>query len=184
MSNIIIAFPASKGKTASKIKELLNRYGFQEVISVTNGNEALQYMQELGGGIVINPLQLADMYYTEMLQYMPSYFEMLLLDSHAKIMESREENVIAVSMPVRVHEFIETVSMMSENTDGKIKRGRKRKKVRSERDNNYIRNAKQVLMERNHMSEEEAHRYIQKCSMDSGRSMVETAKMILTIGIM
>ena len=26
------------------------------------------------------------------------------------------------------------------------------------------------------MSEEEAHRYMQKCSMDSGNNMVETAK--------
>ena len=31
------------------------------------------------------------------------------------------------------------------------------------------------------MTEEEAHRYIQKCSMDSGNNMVETAQMILTM---
>ena len=36
-------------------------------------------------------------------------------------------------------------------------------------------------MSRNHMSEEEAHRYIQKCSMDSGTNMVETAQMVLTM---
>ena len=29
------------------------------------------------------------------------------------------------------------------------------------------------------MTEEEAHRYIQKCSMDSGTNMVEMAKMVL-----
>ena len=34
-------------------------------------------------------------------------------------------------------------------------------------------------MERNHMTEEQAFRYIQKCSMDSGINMVETAQMIL-----
>ena len=38
-----------------------------------------------------------------------------------------------------------------------------------------------MLMERNRMSEEEAHRYIQKCSMDSGTSLVETAQMVLTM---
>ena len=43
-----------------------------------------------------------------------------------------------------------------------------------------IKEAKCLLMERNHMSEEEAYRYIQKCSMDSSTSMVETAKMVLT----
>ena len=41
--------------------------------------------------------------------------------------------------------------------------------------------AKELLMERNHITESEAHRYIQKCSMDTGNSLVETARMILTI---
>ncbi|HCO28049.1 MAG TPA: antitermination regulator, partial [Lachnospiraceae bacterium] len=39
----------------------------------------------------------------------------------------------------------------------------------------------QVLMARNHMTEEEAHRYLQKTSMDSGTNMVETAQMILML---
>ena len=38
--------------------------------------------------------------------------------------------------------------------------------------------AKAVLMERNGFSEEEAHRYIQKRSMDNGTNMVETAYMV------
>jgi response regulator NasT len=36
-------------------------------------------------------------------------------------------------------------------------------------------------MERNGLSEEEAFRYIQKTSMDVGRKMTESAKMILTL---
>jgi len=36
-------------------------------------------------------------------------------------------------------------------------------------------------MERNNMSEEDAHHYIQKCSMDSATNMVETAQMILSL---
>ena len=46
---------------------------------------------------------------------------------------------------------------------------------------NYINNAKWLLMERNHMTEQEAFRYIQKSSMDSGTNMVETAQMILLL---
>ena len=44
-----------------------------------------------------------------------------------------------------------------------------------------IKQAKELLMERNHMSETEAHRYIQKCSMDSGTNIVETAQMIMSL---
>ena len=40
---------------------------------------------------------------------------------------------------------------------------------------------KRLLMERNGMSEEEAHRYIQKCSMDSGTNLVETAQMVISL---
>jgi len=31
------------------------------------------------------------------------------------------------------------------------------------------------------MTESEAHRYMQKCSMDSGTNLVETAQMVLTL---
>ena len=41
--------------------------------------------------------------------------------------------------------------------------------------------AKALLIERNNMSEEEAHRYLQKSSMESGTNMLETAQMVLTI---
>ena len=41
--------------------------------------------------------------------------------------------------------------------------------------------AKSILMERNGMTEEEAHRYMQKCSMDSGTNIVETAQMVLSL---
>ena len=39
----------------------------------------------------------------------------------------------------------------------------------------------EMMAERNGMAEEEAHRYIQKCSMDSGTTLVETAEMVLSM---
>ena len=41
--------------------------------------------------------------------------------------------------------------------------------------------AKLLLMDRNDMTEPEAFRYIQKTSMDMGRTMVESAEMILML---
>ena len=38
-----------------------------------------------------------------------------------------------------------------------------------------------LIMEKNQMTEEEAYRHIQKCSMDSGTNMVETAQMLLML---
>ena len=44
---------------------------------------------------------------------------------------------------------------------------------------NLISEAKALLMERNNLTEEEAHRYMQKRSMDNGTGLTETAQMIL-----
>ena len=50
-----------------------------------------------------------------------------------------------------------------------------------DQDREMIEQAKAVLMERNSFSEDEAHRYIQKRSMDNGTGLVETAQMILSL---
>ena len=41
--------------------------------------------------------------------------------------------------------------------------------------------AKSLLIEKNGMTEEEAHRYLQKRSMDNGTNMVETSYMVLQV---
>ncbi len=63
----------------------------------------------------------------------------------------------------------------------KTKKTKERSKNRDPKEQETIRRAKELLMERNNMSEGEAHRYLQKSSMDSGTNMVETAEMVLSI---
>ena len=58
---------------------------------------------------------------------------------------------------------------------------REKPKERSGEEISLIHEAKYLLMDRNHMTEDEAYRYIQKCSMDSGTKMAETAQMVLTM---
>lgn len=61
------------------------------------------------------------------------------------------------------------------------KRMKRQPRQRSEEEQNLLKQAKSILMERNGMTEEEAHRYMQKCSMDSGTNMVETAQMVISL---
>ena len=50
---------------------------------------------------------------------------------------------------------------------------------RNEEEEQVIREAKALLMERNQMTEDQAHRWIQKKSMDSGAKLVQTARVVL-----
>ncbi len=191
MGILIIAFPDARRKTAERIEEILIRHGFREIIRVKTGSEALRKMGRLKGGILICPKRLSDLYYTDLIEYLPPHFEMLLLVTEkdlqgAPLSGRYTDSIVTVQMPVKVHAFIETVRMMDDSADThRIERFRRDTgRTRDPREENYIRNAKEVLRQRHHMTEEEAHKYLQKNSMDTGRKLVESAQMILLMEIM
>ena len=106
---------------------------------------------------------------------------MLLLASDRVCAECADPDIICVSMPLKVQDLVSTVEMMYMNQMRRKKRLRSKPKQRTEAERKILSEAKETLMERNHMTEEEAHRYIQKCSMDSGTSLIETAEMVLAM---
>ena len=170
-SSIVIALP--KIDDAKKIRTILNRHGFSVAAVCSTASTALASMSELDGGILICGYKLTDRYYRDVLEDIPSYFEMLLLASGRVIAEA-PTSVLTVEMPMKVSDLVNTVDMMLSQIERRLK-------TRSWKEQNYISNAKFLLMERNHLSEEDAYRYIQKCSMDSGTNMVETAQMVLML---
>ena len=84
-------------------------------------------------------------------------------------------------MPVKAYDLMNTMNMMLRNMGQRRRKRRLDRKTRDSRQQEVISQAKELLMARNNMSEAEAHRYLQKSSMDSGTNMVETAQMVLSI---
>lgn len=177
MSVIVVVLP--KLEDAKKIRKILLGHGFSRVFAYSSGALALQEVNRHGSGLVMGAYRLKDMYYRELLESLPSYFEFVLMGSRNVVSEVAE-GVLCLTMPFKVHDLINTVHMVVGQLEKQLDR-KKGSKKRTEQEQNYIRNAKSLLMERNHLTEEEAHRYIQKCSMDSGTNMAETAQMILTL---
>lgn len=177
-TSIVIALP--KIEDAKKIRTVLNRYGFTVAAVCNSGANALASISELDGGVLLCGYHLQDMYYRDLLDYMPDYFEMLLMASRGVISEA-PTSILCVGMPLKVGDLVNTVSMMLSQIERRWKKDKKKPKQRSWKEQNYISNAKMLLMERNHLSEDDAYRYIQKCSMDSGTNMVETAQMVLML---
>ena len=173
MNNIIVAFP--KQETAQNLKKILLQNGFHVDAVCSTGSQALQSANELGGGIVICGYRFVDMMYTELHEYLPDQFEMLLVASPANCGERD------LSTPLKVHELLQTVEMMDYTITRRRKKQREKPKQRSKDEQEMIAEAKALLMERNNMTEEEAHRYIQKRSMDNGTGLTETAQMILSL---
>ena len=178
MSSIVIALP--KIEDAKKIRAVLARHGFTVASVCTTASNALSSASELGSGVLICSHRLPDMNYLDLSECMPRDFEMLLLASQ-RIIDEAPNSVSTVQMPMKASVLIDTVNDMLYHLERRIKKEKKKPKARSWKEQNYISNAKMMLMQRNHLSEDEAYRYIQKSSMDSGTNMVETAQMLLML---
>ena len=180
MTGVIVALP--KIDDAKNIKNLLVRNGIPVMGICTAGAQAIACAQGLQGGIVLCGYKLADMIYSQLREDLPEGFDMLVMASRHVISENLEgSGVMSLSMPLKVHDLINTVDMMTRAIERKRRRQKSKPKERSNEEIRLIKDAKEVLMNRNHMTEDEAHKYIQKCSMDSGTNLVETAQMVLTM---
>lgn len=178
-TNIIVALP--KLEDAKNMKNILIRSGFQVGGVCTTGAQALQITDGLRDGVVICSYKLTDMLYAELQQNLPPDFEMLLMASEHLLAESRGSGIMSLAMPFKVYDLVNTLGMMVQNIEQRRRRRREAPRTRKPEEEALIREAKKLLMERNHMSEEEAHRYLQKCSMESGNNLVETAQMVLVM---
>ena len=180
MSSVITAFP--KAEDARRIQAVLEKHGIEVAAACTSAAAALSEMNHHSGGILICGYKLPDMHFSELRECMPGSFEMLLVASERILSTVEGSDLVSVSLPLSVYELVSTVAMMER---GQSRRRRSRQKARpkprSPREQILIDNAKALLMERNHMTEAEAHRYLQKCSMDNGTNLVETAQMVLTL---
>lgn len=177
MVNIIVALP--KLEDAKGIRGILAKNGFPAAAVCTTGAQVLSQIDDWNDGIVICGYKLADMMYSGLHECLPDGIDMLLMASQNVMNDCLDNNIVCLTMPLKVHDLINTVSMMSQAVMRRRKRAKQTPKVRNEKELALIKEAKELLMNRNNMTEEEAHRYIQKCSMDSGTGMVETAQMVL-----
>ena len=179
LNNVVIAFP--KAEIAQNIKKILASSGYSVAAVCSSGAQALSSIERLSTGILVCGYKFVDMMYTELYEYMPSDFQMLLIASQDILMERDVDNLVSLSTPLRVHELLQTMEMMDYTIARRRKKMRKQPKQRTEEEKEIINNAKALIMVRNGMTEEEAHKYIQKRSMDNGVDIVETAQMILSL---
>lgn len=159
----------------------MNRNGYDDILACNSASQVIAAANESDGGIVLCGYRLPDMHCSELYGYLPREFEMLLVASPARLQECSFGNIMSLSMPIHSHELVSTIEtmMLAMNRMRSRRRTAGQPAKRSEKEQKIIQEAKKLLMERNNLSESEAHKYIQKLSMDSGNNLVETAEMIL-----
>lgn len=179
MPDIIIAF--LRIGDARNLKKVLERNGYDVNAVCDTGSQLISMANELDGGIVICGYQFSDMLYREVYNYLPKSFSMIVIASPKKLEYLEEEDIRRIEMPVHVNELVQAVNAAAGEYGKRRKREKAKPRFRSAGEQKLIDDAKQILMDTKKITEKEAHRYLQKLSMDSGNSIVESAGMILDI---
>ena len=174
MEQIVVAFPTEEPRR--RVLRLLESGGFPCAARCTSGGEVIRTVRNLGHAAVICGFQFRDMAASELAARLGNRAELLVLASAARLDFCEGENLIKLPLPASRAEFFASLETLCRREPW---RSQSPPPQRSEEDRQLIRRAKEVLMEVNRMSEAEAHRFLQKYSMDAGLKLTETARMFL-----
>lgn len=179
MASVIVVF--QKADDAKAIRNLLVRSGYDVNAVCTTGTQALASADTMNYGIVVSGYRYPDMVSSELHAMLPQNFRMIVVAGSRFWSDNPVEGITYLGMPIKVRELLDTLSEITAQQDSKRRRERNVARKRDDRGREIVQQAKHLLMDCRNMAEEDAYRYIQKTSMDSSQTMVETAQMIIEL---
>lgn len=174
MDQVIVAFESEK--TCRRIRDILESSGAASCLTCRSGDQIRRYVNKQHITVVICGYKLADETAEDILHDLPQVCSMLLLASQDRLDMVRSDGLFSLPTPVSRSELTASVRMLLQLG---YRRERSAGSGRDQEERELIRMAKQVLMERLSLTEEQAHRFLQKKSMDAGMKLSQTAKMVL-----
>lgn len=171
MSCIIVAFSSEEARR--RVRRLLESGGWRCAACVSSGGEAIRTARTLdGSAVVICGARLGDMTASQLAASLIGSGSVAVIASAASLDLCEGENLYKLASPAARPDFFALLDMLTA-------RKRRPAPCRNEEAQSLIRRAKEILMDVNRMSEPEAHRFLQKQSMDCGWKLTETAQWII-----
>lgn len=174
MDRVIVAFESENSRL--RVKDMLEREGIIPSVCLSSGADVLRAALRMSGSVIVCGFKFGDMSAVELAASLPAHCALLVVAPAVQLDFHDSGNVFKIAAPVSRSDLAASVRMLMQadhRTD------KKPLPNRTEDDNETIARAKRLLMERNNMLEEEAHRFMQKKSMDSGSRLVVVARQIL-----
>jgi len=171
MVRIVAAFAGEEARR--RMLRLLRRCGYDPACCRASGAEAIRAAAQLGNAAVVCGFRLPDMTADELAENLSGIAPVLVVSSAANLALCRGKNLRKLSAPASLDEFRAAL-------EGLRKPNLRSPAVRSEEERRLIQQAKALLMEQDHLSEGEAHRLLQKRSMDAGQPLAESARLLLS----
>lgn len=174
LETVIVAFES--GKSCERIRDILESSGTAECIVCHSAAEVKRTVSHQRVTTVICGFKLPDQTAQDLFEDLPTSCAMLMVAVQNLLDLCQTDDIFKLASPVSRGDLTASVRML-------LQMGHRLEKFtrpqRSGEEQAIIKEAKGLLMERHGMSEEQAHRFLQKKSMNSGAKMVQTAKLVL-----
>lgn len=167
MKGIIIAYPNKN--VAMQIRSMLECEGFYVSHICATGASVLSIAQNLCDGVVVCPSILSDMSAGSLAENLPVGFDVIALSKNGR--EEFMGNLISIPLPMQRDEFLQTVSVLVSTRSSFTKRNNNESEI--------ISKAKLILVNNMQISELQAHKHLQRESMNKGKKIVDIAKEIV-----
>ena len=174
MEKVIVAFESEK--SCRRVKEALESAGAAACIVCRSAAEVRRAVGKQHITTLVCGYKFADESAEGLFEDLPSSCSMLVLAPQSLLDLIGSDEMFKLTSPVARGDLVASVRML-------LQMGRRMEKyVRPQRpaeEQALINEAKHILMERSGMTEEQAHRFLQKKSMDAGARLVQTARMVV-----
>ena len=175
MQTVIVAF--EREAISVNIREILESGSEFSCLVCRSAAEVKRAARKQHPCIIVCGFKLTDGTCEELFYDLPAGCFMLMIAPQARLELSETEGIFKLRSPVRRGELLASVRMLVQfqhyvpREKGPVKRGGEEQRL--------IQRAKAVLMDRHGMTEEQAHRFLQKQSMDNGAKLTDTARLVL-----
>lgn len=175
MERVIVAFASEKSQL--QITRLLESGGIYPAACCASGAEVIRTVWNLGSAAVICGFKLRDMTASELAADLKGIGTVLAVATPAHLDFCEGENLLKLAVPASRGDFFASLDLLLDSESRSLRSPAPTVPGDEQR---LVQRAKELLMDVNHMTEAEAHRFLQKRSMNTGRRLVEIAQLILS----
>ena len=174
MVRTIVAF--EREDTRSKIAQLLEKAGIGVRYCHQSGAEVIRSVRRMGGGVVVCGHRLSDMPVDRLAHELQGQACFLVLAKPTQLDLCEDPSLFKLPSPISAVELRGALNVLIQMDE---MAAREMIPQRSEADRELIDRAKACLMEGRGLTEDQAHRYLQRESMKTGERLAATARRVL-----
>lgn len=199
MRQVIVAF--ERQSNCDRLREIIENGGEFSCVVCRTADQVRRAARKLRLDIVVCGFKLGEESCESLFYDLPQRCSMLMVAPQAQLDLCEGEGIFKLRAPIRRSELMASVRLLSQvaqsatqavaagtagNDASQVARSAARESSqgrspaqRSQEERELVERAKAVLMGRHGMTEEQAHRFLQKQSMDNGARLTDTARLVL-----